>query len=663
MGAIPAGEAFVKFTMKDAALRKSLGSLEKRAHAIAGAFNRIGKLGMAAGAAVTTSFAGAAALFAKTGSDLATMSSKTGLSVESLQKLGYAAEQAGADMSAIKGAGDGVRSFMLSLREGSSDAFIQLARLGVKFDDLASQSPDQQMQTLLDAVAGVEDPLWRAAAATKVFGGAGESLLPILNAGPDALAKLTQRADEWGTMSEADVAAAAELGSAMKDLWHGFQRGIQVVGAAVAGPLATAVTIIRDIAIRVYDWVEANRPLIQTALFAGMAIFGVGAALVAAGAAFSAAGFVAAGLSTAIGVVGAVMGAILSPIGLVVAAIAGGTVAFATMTETGQKMTESLGAWLGELSGTVMTAFGAIRDALAAGDIEAAGDVLWAALKLLWLQGTQGLREMWHSLTGAIVKAWHIGWAGVQTLASTVWGNLERGWSYFAEFIATVFDTAVTNVCNLWTGMVTFMQRGLNGILGFFQYAWAYITGATDSELDRIKNEVFATDAILRDQGRATVDERNSGAADRAAERNRIAAAERESSRAAQAAVLDEIGAELARKLEGADDGTRAKIEAALAEVEAAKSRFNTATEAAAAAAKAAEEEAKKKAKGVGSGADGGMRTAEGKFASQGTFSAAVAALSFGSNGVQKDMLGEMKRMRESSERQERKKLELPRAK
>jgi len=35
--------------------------------------------------------------------------------------------------------------------------------------------------------------------------------------------------------------------------------------------------------------------------------------------------------------------------------------------------------------------FGGIRDALAAGDIELAAQILWTALQLAWLQGTQAL--------------------------------------------------------------------------------------------------------------------------------------------------------------------------------------------------------------------------------------------------------------------------------
>jgi len=56
-------------------------------------------------------------------------------------------------------------------------------------------------------------------------------------------------------------------------------------------------------------------------------------------------------------------------------------------------MTNDLLSWMGQLGEVVTGTFSAITAALSAGDIQAAGTVLWAGLNVLWLQGTQSLRD------------------------------------------------------------------------------------------------------------------------------------------------------------------------------------------------------------------------------------------------------------------------------
>ncbi len=65
-------------------------------------------------------------------------------------------------------------------------------------------------------------------------------------------------------------------------------------------------------------------------------------------------------------------------------------------------------SWLGEkfnkLAEDARKAFGGIADALAAGDIGLAAQILWNTLKLWWLKGTEGLRRIWIDFKAGFVK-------------------------------------------------------------------------------------------------------------------------------------------------------------------------------------------------------------------------------------------------------------------
>src|SRR5262245_47325543 len=92
---IEAGKAFVEFLIKDDKLDSGLLK-------IADKLKGVGKIGLAVTGPLIAGFAAAASVFASTGGALEDMHERTGLSVESLSMLSFAAEQTGTDMGAIE---------------------------------------------------------------------------------------------------------------------------------------------------------------------------------------------------------------------------------------------------------------------------------------------------------------------------------------------------------------------------------------------------------------------------------------------------------------------------------------------------------------------------------------------------------------------------------
>ena len=99
-----------------------------------------------------------------------------------------------------------------------------------------------------------------------------------------------------------------------------------------------------------------------------------------------------------------------------------------------------------DLAKDAMETFGAIGDALAAGDISLAAKVLWAVLKLEWQKGVNALTEIWvgvketfmsvwtdfvYWMTGIATKAW----ASLQSSWNLVTTGLTAGWTIFCDFV------------------------------------------------------------------------------------------------------------------------------------------------------------------------------------------------------------------------------------
>jgi len=627
--AIRAGNAFVEFTLKDGKLRKGLRSMEKRFNAIGGTLKRLGAIGSAVAGAITGAFTTAAVVFANAGSKLFDMSQRTGVSVEALSELSFAADQTGGSMEALEKGFAGLSRTFFQAKRGAAAPVAALKEIGLTVADLEGLSPDQQLGLIADGLTAISDASIRGAVAQQLFGRSGRQLLPILIGAKGGLEALRAEAQRLGlVMSSDDAAAADALGDAMDTLWAQVNRVTQVVGAAVAGSFTRMLQASQAIFKTVIDWANANPELIRTVFTVGVVLAAVSGAIIAAGIGFQVLGFMAGTLSTALGAVGAVLSFVVSPLGLIIAGVAGSVAAFATLTESGRGMAASLGTYFGELGTIVTQTFSAIGAALAAGDIEAAGKVLWAALNLLWLQGTAGLRETWHSFTGAIAKAWHSAWSVMQMVGAQIVGNIERGWSHTSEFFTTLWDTTVQTLANTWDGLGAAMMKAWNHVAAFIERIWARIkgvvTGNAAEEIERINAELEAANSKIDQRVATNQQQRAANVANRAAERNATAALDRENSLAAQHGQVDAIVADLERKLAGADDGTKAAIAAAQAELEKSRAAFRDARMAAEAAGAAA---AAEKVKPATEGAAAASSMTPGKFTTTGSFNALAAML------------------------------------
>lgn len=128
--------------------------------------------------AVATSFtqftAGAAASIDSTNK----LSRSLNVTFGELQRLQLAADLSGASSEQLANAFTRAQITITRAAQGSPEAVRGLRSLGLAVNELAGLSSTQQFQAIATAIAGIENPAQRAAAAVAIFGRSGAQLLP-----------------------------------------------------------------------------------------------------------------------------------------------------------------------------------------------------------------------------------------------------------------------------------------------------------------------------------------------------------------------------------------------------------------------------------------------------------------------------------------------------
>lgn len=292
-GAIKAGRAFVELFADKSPMIRVLNQTSKE-------FGRWGKNLATMGASLAAGGfgvgAGIVALvksFADAGSQIDDVSQRTGVAVESLGELQYAAVQNGSSLEDLEGGFKNLGKFIVSVAEGNKEATGTLDTLGVSLSQLKGLSPDKQFELLADKIASISNPAVKASMAMKVFGKSGLQLLPLLDQGSAGIAEFRAEAQRLGlVMSKDEVTAAAAAGDAFDKMFAAIRAVTNTVGAAFAPILTTAADAIIDFSKNAAEWIRENKGLATTiaavvagalALGAGLAVIGVASSTIGAG--------------------------------------------------------------------------------------------------------------------------------------------------------------------------------------------------------------------------------------------------------------------------------------------------------------------------------------------------------------------------------------------
>src|SRR4051794_16778937 len=118
---IRAGGAYVEVSTRNDLFMQGMRAVEKRMKKLSESAKLVGRAFLGAGLAIGAPIAAMVLDFVRTGSALLDMSNRTGLSVESLSILGYAASQTGAELSDVETGVRKMQKSIVALANGSPE--------------------------------------------------------------------------------------------------------------------------------------------------------------------------------------------------------------------------------------------------------------------------------------------------------------------------------------------------------------------------------------------------------------------------------------------------------------------------------------------------------------------------------------------------------------
>lgn len=140
------------------------------------------------------------------------LAQKAGVSVETLSRLGYAAEQSGTDIAGLETGLAKLSKTAVAAAEGSKASAEAFEALGVEAQnaDGSIKATDQLLLEIADSFAAHADGAAKSALAQAIFGKSGADLIPFLNQGAAGIEELTKKADELGITIGGKAAKAAD---------------------------------------------------------------------------------------------------------------------------------------------------------------------------------------------------------------------------------------------------------------------------------------------------------------------------------------------------------------------------------------------------------------------------------------------------------------------
>ena len=183
------------------------------------------------GTGITALIGGFTAMIGKSlqlADDLNEMSQKTGVSVEALSQLKYAAELSETSLDALEGGLIKMSKAVYEARSGNKDMAESFKLLDVSLKDNEGRlkNNEQIFTEVTDKISKMGDGSTKTALSLKIFGRSSSELIPLLNEGADGLDEMRRAADQMGktisTQTAKDVDALMDEMTRFKAMMEGL---------------------------------------------------------------------------------------------------------------------------------------------------------------------------------------------------------------------------------------------------------------------------------------------------------------------------------------------------------------------------------------------------------------------------------------------------------
>lgn len=435
--------------------------------------------------------------------DIADLSERTGIATDTLQELGYAAEQNGSDMASLATAWKGLSNKADSAVAGSKTLKKTFKEVGVSAKDLKSGklSLDDAFGKIADKFKAMEDGPKKAALAMDLFGGAGGKLIPLLNQGGAGIKGFREEARKLGVVISGDGIKALD---AFDDQSAKLKT---TVNALRTQALAAIVPQLSKVADRFQEWLGQNREKaveVLTQAF-GLLVKGIEGAAAAAKIAIDVFGFLVensepvvfaisaitaalvaqkiAAIATSIGSIAAAKAATLAWLAAAWPFIAIGVAVAAVI-----KFFPQIAAAAKYVAGVVVEFFGLVADTAVA----------------IW----EGIKTVIAFYVNMYVAAFKALWGALKAAASAVLSGLKALFGFYADMVRNV----VRGVTQLWNTVVGGAKAAGKAIADAFRAAFKWIIDKVEwlsKTYDKVKSRLLG--APSESQRQAAVDSVRSG--------------------------------------------------------------------------------------------------------------------------------------------------------
>lgn len=179
------------------------------------------------------------------------LSKKTGIAVDVLGGLGFAAGQAGGDLESIASAAGKLNKSLAEAAGGNKEFGEAFKALAINIKDSSGQlkKADEVIAEIADKFAGYEDGPEKAAIALRLFGKAGADVIPLLNEGGKALRDNVEYYKKYAGVTQ-DV---AERSDAFNDTLGKINLLSSAFGRTLAADLLPTLQTLADAFLKVKE--------------------------------------------------------------------------------------------------------------------------------------------------------------------------------------------------------------------------------------------------------------------------------------------------------------------------------------------------------------------------------------------------------------------------
>lgn len=259
---VRAGRAFVELFTKDSALISGLRKAMASVRGFAKESRDVAVRTALAGFGIVGGFVAAAKTFASTGVELAKLQSQTGMSAKALSGLSQSAADNELEFEPLA---KSITFLQKSIAGGSKETAEAFLKIGLSVDQVKKMRLEDVIGTIADRLPKLKDEEQRVEIATKLFGKAGQNLLPVLADGSGALNEAAEAAHRLGTaFDDEGLAKAQHLDDAFDSLTASLKGLRNAVGEAVADAVLPLVNGLVDVLVLTRMWIKENPQAVES---------------------------------------------------------------------------------------------------------------------------------------------------------------------------------------------------------------------------------------------------------------------------------------------------------------------------------------------------------------------------------------------------------------